>query len=73
MHANLILFIIIALYSGMWTITGTPLDLHDPRILAVTTSQNQLLGSDYDDYAANNGTSSFFRTAALIVSYFTLK
>ncbi|KAF3324236.1 uncharacterized protein LOC144573774 isoform X1 [Carex rostrata] len=52
--------------SGTWTITGTPFDLHDPRILAVATSQNQLLGSDYEDYAANSGTTSFFRTAALI-------
>jgi hypothetical protein len=32
----------------------------------VATSQNQLLGSDYEDYAAHNGTTSFFRTAALI-------
>lgn len=67
MHVDL------CLYSGTWTITGTPFDLHDPRILAVATSQNQLLGSDYEDYAANSGTTSFFRTAALIVSSFTLK
>ncbi|KAJ1701356.1 hypothetical protein LUZ63_001135 [Rhynchospora breviuscula] len=52
--------------SGTWTITGTPLDLRDPRILAMAASQNQILGSDYDDYAANNGSSSSFRIAALI-------
>jgi hypothetical protein len=58
-------------FSGGWTITGTPLDLHDPRILAVAAAQRHLLEAEYDEYAATNASgAAFCRSAALIVSPF---
>ncbi|KAJ1696685.1 RING/FYVE/PHD zinc finger superfamily protein [Rhynchospora pubera] len=54
--------------SGGWTITGTPLDLHDPRILAVAAAQRRLLEAEYDEYAATNASgAAFCRSAALIL------
>jgi Protein of unknown function (DUF3675) len=58
-------------FSGGWTITGTPLDLHDPRILAVAAAQRRLLEAEYDEYSATNASgAAFCRSAALIVSPF---
>jgi Protein of unknown function (DUF3675) len=64
-------FLMLGLFfsSGGWTITGTPLDLHDPRILAVAAAQRRLLEAEYDEYAATNASgAAFCRSAALIVS-----
>ncbi|KAJ6801727.1 uncharacterized protein M6B38_195795 [Iris pallida] len=54
--------------SGGWTITGTPLDLRDPRILAMAAAQRHFLEAEYDEYAATNASgSAFCRSAALIL------
>ncbi|GFZ17563.1 RING/FYVE/PHD zinc finger superfamily protein [Actinidia rufa] len=51
-----------------WTIGGTPLDLHDPRLLAMAAAERHLLESDYDEYADTNGSgAAFCRSAALIL------
>ena len=56
-------------HSGGWTITGTPLDLRDPRILAMAAAQRHFLEAEYDEYAATNASgAAFCRSAALIVS-----
>ncbi|XVE56928.1 hypothetical protein DITRI_Ditri04bG0050100 [Diplodiscus trichospermus] len=52
-----------------WTIPGAPLDLRDPRILAMAAAERHLLEADYDEYADTNVSgAAFCRTAALIVS-----
>lgn len=57
--------------SGGWTISGTPLDLNDPRLLAMAAAERHLLEAEYDDYAATNASgAAFCRSAALIVSQF---
>ncbi|XVE56927.1 hypothetical protein DITRI_Ditri04bG0050100 [Diplodiscus trichospermus] len=51
-----------------WTIPGAPLDLRDPRILAMAAAERHLLEADYDEYADTNVSgAAFCRTAALIV------
>ncbi|XP_057480572.1 uncharacterized protein LOC130767663 [Actinidia eriantha] len=51
-----------------WTIGGTPLDLHDPRLLAMAAAERHLLESDYDEYADTNASgAAFCRSAALIL------
>ena len=56
--------------SGGWTISGTPLDLHDPRLLAIAEAECQFLEAEYDEYAASNASGAAFgRSAALIVSF----
>ncbi|ONK70766.1 uncharacterized protein A4U43_C04F1310 [Asparagus officinalis] len=53
--------------SGGWTIIGTPLDLCDPRILAMAAEQRHFLEAEYHEYAATNATgTTFCRSAALI-------
>lgn len=48
-------------------ISGTPLDLRDPRLLAL--AERHFLEADYDEYAASNASgAAFCRSAALIVS-----
>lgn len=60
----------IVICSGSWTISGTPLDLHDPRLLAIAEAERQFLEADYDDYAASSASgAAFCRSAALIVSF----
>ena len=55
--------------SGGWTLSGTPLDLHDPRLLAIAETERQFLEAEYDDYAASSASgAAFCRSAALIVS-----
>ncbi|CAN1795553.1 Probable E3 ubiquitin ligase SUD1 [Linum perenne] len=51
-----------------WTINGSPLDLHDPRILAMAAAERHLLDDEYDEYAdgSANG-AAFCRSAALIL------
>ena len=58
-----------SLPSGVWQISGTPLDMHDPRLLAIAEAERQLFDADYDDYNnANSSGAAFCRSAALIVS-----
>ena len=54
--------------GGGWHISGTPLDLHDRRILAITEAERQILEAEYDEYNSTNASgASFFRSAALIL------
>ncbi|THF97808.1 hypothetical protein TEA_007352 [Camellia sinensis var. sinensis] len=53
--------------NGAWTISGSPLDLRDPRILAMAAAERHLLDADYDEYADTNANgAAFCRSAALI-------
>lgn len=53
---------------GAWTIGGTPLDLHDPRLLAMAAAERRLLESEYDEYDDSNSSgAAFCRSAALIL------
>lgn len=59
-------------HSEGWTISGTPLDLHDPRLLAMAAAEQHLLEAEYDEYADTSaGGATFCRSAAIIVSYRT--
>ncbi|OIW16941.1 hypothetical protein TanjilG_08524 [Lupinus angustifolius] len=54
--------------GGGWRISGTPLDFHDPRLLAIAEAERQFLEAEYDGYAASNASgAAFFRSAALIL------
>lgn len=55
--------------SGSWTISGTPLDLHDPRLLAMAAADHRrFLDAEYDEYADSNASgAAFCRSAALIL------
>lgn len=54
--------------SGGWTIAGAPLDLNDPRFLAMAAAERRLLEADYDEYDDSNMSgAAFFRSAALIL------
>lgn len=55
--------------SGGWTVAGTQLDLHDPRLLAMAAAERHLLEADYDEYADSSASgAAVCRSAALIVS-----
>ncbi|CAK9158666.1 unnamed protein product [Ilex paraguariensis] len=51
--------------SGGWTIAGTPLDLHDPRLLAMAATERHLLEAEYDETSASG--TAFCRSAVLIL------
>ncbi|CAN4124471.1 unnamed protein product [Withania somnifera] len=54
--------------GGGWQISGTPLDLHDPRVVAIAEAERQLLEAEYEDYdSANASGVAFCRSAALIL------
>ncbi|XP_044486891.1 uncharacterized protein LOC123211964 isoform X2 [Mangifera indica] len=54
--------------SEPWTVSGAPLDLNDPRILAMAAAERHLLEADYDEYADSNASgAAFCRSAALIL------
>ncbi|GAB4845475.1 hypothetical protein Ancab_038883 [Ancistrocladus abbreviatus] len=54
--------------SGGWTISGAPLDLNDPRLLAVAAAERQLLEADYNEYADTNASgAAFCRSVALVL------
>ncbi|XP_022738753.1 uncharacterized protein LOC111291342 isoform X2 [Durio zibethinus] len=54
--------------SEGWTISGAPLDLSDPRILAMAAAERHLLEADYDEDADTNASgAAFCRSAALIL------
>ncbi|KAE8657430.1 PHD finger protein MALE STERILITY 1-like [Hibiscus syriacus] len=53
---------------GVWTISGPPLDLRDPRLLAIAEAERQFLETEYDEYAAlNTSGAAFCRSAALVL------
>ncbi|KAI3513388.1 hypothetical protein L1887_20719 [Cichorium endivia] len=53
--------------SASWTLGGTPIDLNDPRFLAMAAAERSLLDAEYEyeDTGANGA--SFCRSAALIL------
>ncbi|OAY50011.1 uncharacterized protein LOC110614298 [Manihot esculenta] len=54
--------------GGGWTISGTPLDLRDPRLLAIAEAERHFLEAEYDEYAASNASgAAFCRSATLIL------
>ncbi|KAG6397738.1 hypothetical protein SASPL_143916 [Salvia splendens] len=54
--------------GGVWQISGTPLDMRDPRLLAIAEAERQFFDADYDDYNnANSSGAAFCRSAALIL------
>lgn len=54
--------------GGGWTISGTPLDLRDPRILAIAEAERQFIDAEYDEYDASNASgAAFCRSATLIL------
>lgn len=51
-----------------WTVSGSQLDLNDPRLLAMAAAERHLLEAEYDEYADSNANgAAFFRSAALIL------
>ncbi|KAJ4974679.1 hypothetical protein NE237_007853 [Protea cynaroides] len=54
--------------SGGWTISSAPLDLHDPRLIAMAAAERHFLEAEYDEYAATNASgAAFCHSAALIL------
>lgn len=54
--------------SAQWTVSGAPLDLNDPRLLAMAAAERHLLEAEYDEYADTNANgAAFCRSAALIL------
>lgn len=61
-------------YSEAWTVSGAPLDLHDPRLVAMAAAERHLLDAEYDEYADTNASgAAFCRSAALIVRHLLLE
>ncbi|CAN4123861.1 unnamed protein product [Withania somnifera] len=59
--------------GGGWQIAGTPLDLHDPRLLAIREAERQFMEAECDDYNTTNASGvAFCRSAALILMTFLL-
>ncbi|CAI9775234.1 unnamed protein product [Fraxinus pennsylvanica] len=53
---------------GVWQISGTPLDVHDPRLLEIAEAECQFFQAEYDDYnSTSNGGAAFCRSVALIL------
>ena len=51
-----------------------PLDLRDPRLLAIAEAERQFLEAEYDGYAASNASgAAFCRSVALIVRHINLE
>ncbi|KAJ9563783.1 hypothetical protein OSB04_008943 [Centaurea solstitialis] len=54
--------------GGGWQISGTPMDLNDPRLLAIAEAERQILEAEYEDYHASNASgAAFCRSAVLIL------
>nr|XP_043636186.1 uncharacterized protein LOC122607304 isoform X2 [Erigeron canadensis] len=51
--------------SASWTLNGTPINLLDPRLVAMAAAERNLLDAEYEDTSANGA--SFCRSAALIL------
>ncbi|KAK1376002.1 hypothetical protein POM88_032195 [Heracleum sosnowskyi] len=52
-------------FNEAWIIADIPLDLHDPRLLAMAVAERHLLEAEYDDSDANRAV--FCRSATLIL------
>ncbi|KAK9684550.1 hypothetical protein RND81_10G217600 [Saponaria officinalis] len=53
---------------SQWTISGAPLDMNNPRLLAMAAAERHLLEAEYDEYAdTNSNGAAFCRSAALIL------
>ncbi|CAM8912848.1 unnamed protein product [Rhodiola kirilowii] len=51
-----------------WTLNGAPLDMTDPRLLAMAEAQRHFIETDYDEYASSNASgAAFCRSTALIL------
>uniref|UniRef100_A0A7C9A5J8 RING-CH-type domain-containing protein n=1 Tax=Opuntia streptacantha TaxID=393608 RepID=A0A7C9A5J8_OPUST len=50
-----------------WTISGAPLDLHNPRLLAIAQVERPFFETDYDDYAASGARAAAFCRSALLI------
>ncbi|XP_061345829.1 uncharacterized protein LOC133291569 [Gastrolobium bilobum] len=53
--------------GGGWTISGTPLDLRDPRLLAIAEAERQFFEAEYDGYAASNASGAAFCRSAVLI------
>lgn len=54
--------------SGGWTLAGTPLDLNDPRVLAMAAAERRLLETDYDEYEDSSASgAALCRSIAIIL------
>ncbi|XP_076888672.1 uncharacterized protein LOC143539155 [Bidens hawaiensis] len=54
--------------GGGWQVSGTPMDLNDPRLLAIAEAERQFLEAEYEDYNASNASgAAFCRSAVLIL------
>ncbi|XP_064935509.1 uncharacterized protein LOC103972878 isoform X3 [Musa acuminata AAA Group] len=53
--------------NSSWVITGSQLSLHDPRVLAATTSRGHLVEAEYAELATDSSGAACFRSAALIL------
>lgn len=71
LRSSLAIWVASLLCRGGWQIAGTPLELHDPRLLAIREAERQLLEAEYEDYNATNASGvAFCRSAALLVSIY---
>ncbi|CAN0917546.1 hypothetical protein LINGRAHAP2_LOCUS30359 [Linum grandiflorum] len=62
--------------GGGWKISGTPIDLRDPRLLAIADTERHFLEAEYDEYAASNasgpaicGSATLILMALLLLQY----
>ncbi|XP_076918850.1 uncharacterized protein LOC143579425 [Bidens hawaiensis] len=54
--------------GGGWQISGTPMDLNDPRLLAIAEAERHFLEAEFEDYNASNASgAAFCRSAVLIL------
>ncbi|XP_074335694.1 endoribonuclease YSH1-like [Apium graveolens] len=53
--------------SGAWTIAGSPLELHDPRLLPMTAAERHLLEAGYDEYDDSDANGAAFCCSAALI------
>jgi hypothetical protein len=54
--------------EGVWQLSGTPLDMHDPQLRAIAEAERQMLEVDYDDYnGVHSSGTAFCRSVVLIL------
>lgn len=54
--------------GGGWQISGTRMDLNDPRLLAIAEAEHRFLEDEYEDFNASNASgAAFCRSAVLIL------
>ncbi|KAK9748056.1 hypothetical protein RND81_02G032400 [Saponaria officinalis] len=57
-----------AINISQWTVSSAPLNLNDPRLLAMAAAERQLLEAEYDNYANTNASgAAFCRSVVLIL------